>query len=361
MPLFNNPPSEPTLSATEVNADGLDPDNLVANFRLKFEMYFGFATIFFLFPYSANHLIQGRYAMALLTLAIVILSAVNALLIRRRKKTLLPFAYFYVVILATLVAGLFLQGSTIVFWYYPFAFIVLSIATHKHARIMLLLSAALLIPSAFYAIDLPFAVRFAVTYTMVCILGDIVVGLLDKVQAQQVKLVITDPLTGAYNRRSMLSRLGEAAESCRRGIGSASLIAIDIDNFKKINDSLGHEAGDTALKGLVTTLLQRKRKLDEVFRTGGEEFIVLAHNIEPGQSIPFAESLRAAVEHSEILTGQPITVSIGVVDYANDENIDNWIRRADQNLYEAKARGRNCVWPPYVSSEGLILHKGKKT
>lgn len=321
------------------------PENLVSDFRLRMYMAFGFVTILFLLPYSINHFVQGRFVMALLTLTIVVLAGANALWILRHKRQLVPFAYFYTVIQATLVAGLFLQGSTILFWCYPSAFIILSIAEQRSARIMLCISIALMIPAALYAISVDIVARFAITYIMVCYLGDVVVHLLDSVHAQQTRLATTDPLTGAYNCRHMLTCLANAAESCRRGMGTASLIAIDIDHFKNVNDSFGHASGDEALQGLVNTLLRRKRRLDEVFRTGGEEFIVLAHNIQADQAVIFAESLRIYVEQASILDEQPITVSMGVASYEKDEAIEDWIRRADLNLYEAKARGRNRVWP----------------
>ena len=251
-------------------------DDLIANFRLNFEMYFGLATFLFLFPYAINHLFQQRYMMAAFTLAIVSLSSGNSISILRCRIPIIPFAYFYALILATLTGGLFLQGASIIFWYYPFAFIILSIAGHRQARIMLALSVVVLVPTVFYTVGAGLAARFAVTYIMVCVFGDIVVKLLDTAQRQQALLAITDPLTGALNRRSLLTSLGNAAESCRRGIGTASLIAIDIDHFKNVNDTMGHRAGDEALKGVVATLLGRKRKLDKIFRTGGEEFIVLA-------------------------------------------------------------------------------------
>ncbi len=330
-----------------------DDDDLIANFRLNFEMYFGLATFLLLFPYVINHLLQGRFMMSALTFAIVLLSSGNTLSIYYRRVQVFPFAYFFTLILTTLAAGLVLQGETIIYWYYPFAFIILSIAEHRQARVMLGLSIFVFVPAVFYSVDTGIAARFTVTYLMVCLLGDTVVHLLDKAQAQQAQLTLTDPLTGALNRRSFLTTLGDAAESCRRGIGTASLVAIDIDHFKKINDSLGHKAGDDALKAIVEALLLRKRKLDKVFRTGGEEFVILAHNIEPGESIAFADSLRVAVEEADILAKKVVTISIGVADYDSEQSIDEWIRQADANLYEAKRRGRNRVWPPYFSRESI--------
>ncbi len=328
-------------------------DDLIANFRLNFEMYFGAATFMLLFPYGINHLLQNRFVMAAFTLSIVFLVAANSYSILRRRRKVFPFVYFYLLILTTLASGLFLQGSNIIYWYYPFAFIILSIAEAQQARIMLILSIIILVPTVFYTAGSGITARFSVTYIMVCVFGDIVVRLLDKAQQQQALLAITDPLTGALNRRSLLSSLDKAAESCRRGLGNASLIAIDLDYFKKINDTQGHKVGDEALQGVVDTLLQRKRKLDDVFRTGGEEFLVLARNIEPGESIAFADSLRLAIEQTDILNGLSITISAGIADYDTEKSVDDWIRKADANLYEAKRRGRNQVWPPYFSRESI--------
>ncbi len=329
-------------------------DDLVANFRLQFNMYLGLAIFIFLAPYAINHLLSGRLMMALFTLIIVLLAAVNSISIFCRKNQVVPFAYFYVVVLATLVSGLFLQGESIIYWYYPFAFIVLSSVEHRQARIMLVASIALLVPAVFYAVDLELAIRFSVTYIMVCLLGGVGVALLDKGQLRQAKLAITDPLTGALNRRSMLAHLDDAIEGCQRGFGTASILMIDIDHFKSINDTYGHKAGDDALKTVVDALVYRKRKLDELFRTGGEEFIVLARNLESGGAVAFADSLRLAVEQSHIVEGQTVTVSIGVANYEAEESVDDWLKRADANMYEAKRRGRNCVWPPYSAAEEAI-------
>ncbi|OUS10209.1 hypothetical protein A9Q90_01905 [Gammaproteobacteria bacterium 54_18_T64] len=323
-------------------------EDFIADFRLNFEMYFGALTLLVLSPYVIIHLWQKHFTMAAATIFIVLLSSCNSLSIYRRGIQTLPLTYFFLLLLSTLVAGLFTQGPNVIFWCYPFAFIILSIVDHRQARMMLGFSLLVFIPAAFYALETSIAASFLASYLLVCLFGDIVVNLVDQSQKQQAHLATTDPLTGAYNRRTFLPRLDEAAESCRRGIGTASLIAIDIDYFKKINDSLGHLTGDEALKGLVHTLLGRKRKLDTIFRTGGEEFFVLAHNIEPGESLAFADGLRMTVQEADILPGQRITISIGVASYREGQSVDAWIHQADTNLYEAKRRGRNRVWPPYV-------------
>jgi diguanylate cyclase (GGDEF)-like protein len=214
---------------------------------------------------------------------------------------------------------------------------------------MLLLSIVILVPVAFYTTDTATAARFAATYFMVCVLGDVVVRLMDEAHQQQALLTITDPLTGALNRRSMIYQLKDAAAGCRRGLGTAALLTIDIDHFKNINDTYGHQVGDDTLKAVVGALTQRKRELDKLFRTGGEEFIMLIRNLDKKGSIAFAESLRAAVEQTDITHGQRVTVSIGVADYILDESVDDWIRRADDQMYLAKRHGRNRVSPPHIT------------
>lgn len=325
-------------------------DGSVADFRLQINLYFGLTIFILLSPFMINHLIEGRTIMAFFTGLVVLISAFNSVSIYRRKKQPIPFVFFYVLILGTLVTGLFLQGESIIYWYYPFAFIVFSSVDHHQARVMLLLSIALSVPAAFYTIDPAAASRFAATYLMVCLLGDLVVRLLDKTQQQQAMLAITDPLTGALNRRSLLPFLEEAAEGYNRGLGTASLLTIDIDHFKQINDTYGHQTGDDVLKAVVDTLVLRKRQLDKLFRTGGEEFIMLTRNLDKEGSIIFADNLRSAVEQGNILKGKPVTVSIGVAYYQQNESIDDWIRRADTHMYLAKRHGRNCISPPYVAS-----------
>ncbi|MDF1644520.1 MAG: GGDEF domain-containing protein [Pseudomonadales bacterium] len=324
-------------------------ENLIINFRLELNKYFGLLLLALLSPYAVTHIIAGDLMTSIFPTTIVILAALNSISIIRKKKQIKAFNFFYVIVLVALVIGFFLEGSLITYWHYPFALIILFSVGQKRARIMLLLSIVILVPVAFYTTDTATAARFAATYFMVCVLGDVVVRLMDEAHQQQALLTITDPLTGALNRRSMIYQLKDAAAGCRRGLGTAALLTIDIDHFKNINDTYGHQVGDDTLKAVVGALTQRKRELDKLFRTGGEEFIMLIRNLDKKGSIAFAESLRAAVEQTDITHGQRVTVSIGVADYILDESVDDWIRRADDQMYLAKRHGRNRVSPPHIT------------
>lgn len=158
-----------------------------------------------------------------------------------------------------------------------------------------------------------------------------------------------DPLTGAYNRRVLEEDARLLLESSKRGGGCLSVLFIDIDHFKKLNDQYGHQAGDACLRHMAM-ILQRccSRLSDLVIRYGGEEFIVVSPVAARTEALRLAEQIRATtcsstVKWPESTTGLKFTVSIGVVCRvpASGESLTDFIRDADTALYEAKNRGRN--------------------
>jgi diguanylate cyclase (GGDEF)-like protein len=157
---------------------------------------------------------------------------------------------------------------------------------------------------------------------------------------------VTDPLTGLLNRRyfNELSEK-EAARSRRHGLSFAVLM-LDIDHFKRINDTFGHPVGDVAIKALAQVCNKALRPHDILARYGGEEFILtLPHTDEEGARV-VAERIRQAVEEIELATPtDPVrfTVSIGISIYKKDRPFEQLVGRADEALYKAKQNGRNRV------------------
>ena len=156
-----------------------------------------------------------------------------------------------------------------------------------------------------------------------------------------------DPLTGLYNRRPLEETLRR--EILRAGrIGSVvGVMAIDIDHFKRVNDMLGHEAGDEALRGIAQELARCVREEDIACRSGGEEFIVILPGTGEQALYQRAEAVRRGIEKARIRAGAEtlqLTVSIGLATFpANGESDAALLRAADAALYEAKAAGRNRV------------------
>ena len=152
---------------------------------------------------------------------------------------------------------------------------------------------------------------------------------------------ISDALTGAFNRRYMLNHLRGALE--RNDAPRASLLLFDVDHFKAINDSHGHDAGDVALKRIADIARQISRDSDMLFRLGGDEFVLYLPGVSAAGAHVIAQRLREAVAHSTPPGGRAVTISIGVAERRKDETVEGWLRAADVALYAAKQGGRNRV------------------
>lgn len=160
-------------------------------------------------------------------------------------------------------------------------------------------------------------------------------------------LADTDPLTGAFNRRSLENAGRRMLSSAKRHGQLVSVLMIDADRFKSINDQYGHEAGDTALRSMMKTLQSCLRDEDVVGRIGGEEFVVLLPNTGDEGALEVAERVRRAMQ-SHLIDSErlpfSLTISIGVATTSTgQERLGDLIRQADNGLYEAKAQGRNRV------------------
>jgi diguanylate cyclase (GGDEF)-like protein len=154
------------------------------------------------------------------------------------------------------------------------------------------------------------------------------------------ELATIDGLTGLYNRRHFDVLAEVEWKRFQRYHRPLSLILIDIDRFKEINDRRGHEAGDVVLKKLTTISIEGKRSADIVARLGGDEFVVLMPETDLQQARPVAERILGATES---MNG--VTFSIGVAEATlTMSGIEALLRSADTALYSAKSAGKNCIW-----------------
>ncbi len=160
-------------------------------------------------------------------------------------------------------------------------------------------------------------------------------------------MAITDALTGLYNRRRFHDVLGKEFERSKRYATTVSVIMLDIDHFKKINDTFGHQAGDAVLKVIAELLLKSIREVDTAARYGGEEFVVVLPSTEKKDACVVAERMRQKVEAYRFadLNGSSVTVSIGVSGMPDEDILteEKLIRCADYALYRAKEAGRNRI------------------
>ncbi len=161
---------------------------------------------------------------------------------------------------------------------------------------------------------------------------------------QAVQASLRDPLTGAGNRAAMVQSLTRETELSRRHCQPVSIIMLDMDHFKRLNDIYGHQAGDAALKATALLLREQLRNVDMVFRFGGEEFVLVLSNSGPEAAAVVAERIRAAIQNLCFLVGDKqvrLSASLGCATYQPCESQDDLLHRADQALYQAKKEGRN--------------------
>lgn len=153
----------------------------------------------------------------------------------------------------------------------------------------------------------------------------------------------TDPLTGIANRRAFMEKIEDVVKINQKFNYPLSVILFDIDNFKKVNDTYGHDVGDYVLKEITKIVSNHLRKTDFFVRWGGEEFIILSENTKLEDAIQLAERLRRNVENYEFEKVGHITISLSVAKFKSDENIDSFLKRLDELLYKAKKKGKNRV------------------
>ena len=161
-------------------------------------------------------------------------------------------------------------------------------------------------------------------------------------EAELRNLAVTDTLTGVWNRRHGTELL-TADLSARRPGQALSLLMLDIDHFKTINDTFGHQAGDHVLIEIASRLRRSLRGSDMVARWGGEEFVVLLRDCALPDALRLAEDIRAAIAELPFGAMGSLTVSVGVAEARASEDLTTWLERADQALYRAKRSGRNEV------------------
>nr|HPG93193.1 GGDEF domain-containing protein [Dokdonella sp.] len=169
----------------------------------------------------------------------------------------------------------------------------------------------------------------------------------DRLNKDLSRLAMLDPLTGVSNRRTMTELANKAIAASKRHGRALSLLILDIDHFKRINDQFGHEAGDLALCRFVQLVREMMRESDVIARLGGEEFVLILPDSDERAALAVAERIRQRLDNSDFsISGWPVPLraSIGVGTLGPEvSNLETLLRETDRAMYEAKRSGRNRV------------------
>jgi len=294
-------------------------------------------------PFAAISMVRGGIIIAAIPIVTSTLCILNVVSYRKKNVLIIDPQIMSIMFIICNVIVTYSLGSIGAYWTFP----TLLALFWVHKR-----NTALYLVSLFYVsvcitayITMPFeaVARLAATLLMVAVFFNIAAGIFEKQYNELKKLTLTDHLTGAFNRRFMDDKINQLLARQQRFSAHASLITLDIDDFKKINDEHGHSVGDNVLIEIVKLIKSRIRVLDSVCRAGGEEFVILLPDTNETQAESLGEELRQSISDSCIVKNSAVTVSCGVSAAHPSDDRDGWLRRCDQALYSAKHKGKNRV------------------
>lgn len=296
-------------------------------------------------PFGIYHLFWGNQLLSLILLPVVCLQIVTVYLLK--KNGFSRFAAWTIAFLQTLATTFFCfsVGLEASFWLFASGVANYYIVDRKVA---LTINAIACFLVAVYALgEAALAIRYAASFIMINIFLFSFARQLEKKNAQLDHMLTVDPLTLAGNRTALEEALRRVKSQFDRHEIPVSLIMIDLDHFKRINDTHGHSEGDKVLNRIATLIKNRLRPTDSLFRFGGEEFIVITENTQLNQAAYLAEDIRRRVEGNaddqDKKADSPLTVSLGLAQLRGTEAADDWLGRADKAMYKAKAMGRNWI------------------
>lgn len=267
---------------------------------------------------------------------------------RKVKTAQLMLCGFLAVTIVTTVA---IRGQSHFFWLYPSMIAFFYMLSARSAGIICFVAIMLISITLFPTSSTLEFLTINFSLFLTAVFSYVVFDNYSKTNNQLTLLASSDPLTLSGNRRSLDIKLEKILVHQKRAYSNVSLLLLDVDNFKKINDNYGHAIGDKVLVELVALIQKQSRSLDDLYRYGGEEFILLPLNVNLAEAKRVAEKLCALIAASTFADNIAVTVSIGVAKYRADETAEAWISRADAALYLAKDSGRNCVVVEKVVAE----------
>lgn len=316
---------------------------LTPNFRKKITFWIDIIGLLILTPFSINNFHLGRYLLGFGSLVIIIVLALSAICIKRKRYSPLVTRILAISILLFLLLSIFRQGLVGVFWCFPALISFYFILPERQAWVINGILIVSIIPLIYYIVDFSLWIRISASIIAVSGFAVVFIRVITQYQMIIEKLAKTDFLTGLMNRSMLNPVIEQAIQRNKRSGIDMSLLIMDIDYFKKVNDTYGHDVGDRVLEEIAEYLTKRLRAIDRIIRIGGEEFMILLFDTNMNDAIHVAEELRGSIASLPILDDRFVTVSIGVSSLNADDDIDTWMKRGDEKLYRAKSEGRNRV------------------
>ncbi|MEZ5570668.1 MAG: GGDEF domain-containing protein [Halioglobus sp.] len=307
-----------------------------------------------LLPVVAHNIYIRQLLPAFGALALLGVLMVNILLLSVNRDAFLPAPVVLLLSIALLLWSLYYGQNYNLFLLFPLLVALPILFKTRWAVFLGVLCGLMVAPAVLTHYDRTTAAAVGISMGLTWLVSAWLVFAMTEQSRRLKGMAITDSLTGAFNRRYLELQAVRSLSDWARFQRPATLLLLDIDHFKRINDKFGHAVGDAALTRLVGLLQHRLRKADVVCRFGGEEFVLLLSETASGRALHLAEELRRVVERAKILPEGNLTVSIGVCDVSQVEDMEHWFKLADAALYQAKRNGRNRAELASVMSEPAV-------
>ncbi|MFK7853989.1 MAG: GGDEF domain-containing protein [Granulosicoccus sp.] len=318
--------------------------NTHGDYRAKATRSVALAALTLLLPFTLFALYRELYIVAFGGTYIITVLVINTQLVARGRDheplTLYGLVPGGIVCMAL---AFLVDGNMASIWCFPSVLACYCMLGHRKAMIANVMILSVAVPMMWWTLDTMNSARFTASLAAVSLFAGILVREIDAQQQRLRYQLDHDPLTGLLNRTSLKRRLQIAIDAFQNKSEPATLLAIDLDHFKLVNDRFGHDTGDLVLCEVARLLKQHATDDGVVFRLGGEEFLILLSALDRDRALQQAELVRAAIAKASILQGHPVTVSIGLASLLVADNRQSWTQRSDKRLYAAKHGGRNQV------------------
>jgi diguanylate cyclase (GGDEF)-like protein len=304
-------------------------------------LYLSALVVVCILPFVFIRIGSGDFLLALWNAVLTSTMAILFVYVYKTRKVKLAGIFLSMAFLTGSVITTHLKGVGQIYWAFPAFVATFYMMNPRGALLMCVFALALIIPVLIPGLDSTTMVIACVSLLLNIVFAFVFALMTSNQREKLTVLSTTDPLTGAFNRRVMNDRLASVYGIFQRSSLASTLLIIDIDHFKSVNDTHGHYVGDQILIKLTKALTDNIRISDTLYRYGGEEFVIIAENTDLQAGTVLAEKLRKVIENSMMHEDLEVTVSIGVAQLESGETKQQWIGRADQSLLQAKRDGRN--------------------
>ncbi len=294
-------------------------------------------------PFAIIRYVQGEWVAAIVDTAIVVGFVTLGTYVYRTRRVRFASIAISFFCLAGVLTTVYLIGPHQVYWVYPALMAVFYLVRPREAIVFAGVTVSALVPALLKSTDTHATTTVMITIGVMGAFAFAFSLITNRQREQLVQLATKDPLTGAGNRRRLDDKLTEVINNHERNDETASMLLLDLDHFKMVNDVHGHAVGDHILKALTKIVNMRIRVTDSLYRIGGEEFVVVLEGADVARAEHLAEQLRTLVEANELVPDQSVTISLGVAELQSGESPQDWLHRADEALYRAKRAGRNAT------------------